>query len=78
MYVTCRSHDMLVMFVCDMQTEPIEENVDEFVRAAGRYDLSTVKTMLNHFGDKIMNERSDAFPYVSTIIYSIRCDCHVT
>jgi hypothetical protein len=74
MYVTCRSHDMLVMFVCVMQREPIEEDVREFVDAAGyRNDLSTVETMLNHFGDKIINERC-----VSTIIYSIRCDCHVT
>ena len=73
MYVTCRSHDMLVMFVCVMQREPIEEDVVEFVKAAHRNDLSTVETMLNHFGDKIINAR-----WVSTIIYSIRCDCHVT
>ena len=73
MYVTCRSHDMLVMFVCVMQREPIEEDVGEFVEAARVNDLSTVETMLNHFGDKIINEQ-----WVSTIIYSIQCDCHVT
>ena len=49
--------------------------MNEFVIAALSNDIKTVSTMLNHFGDKIIDRKGHGFIVSSMCIrFHVRCD----